>query len=340
MSTSLVLRQLQPPRSALELVARARCCGSSPQRGKRKRAATPVVAALVTVTLACGTRETTRTGTDTALTTRIEHLVETFLTSDDDVRNGSALSDAREIFEREGVPGVATVGDAAAYGFVLINVLGQPPAFRRRFFARLQEPTIRDGLPQDALAFAEARRRQTEVEDRYQGHTPSDPELRDRIAQLLEADQAVREKDGFDARKMEEADRRTAGPLKAIFDRYGVPTYDIVGVQAAKDFVVMAQHQPADFRLAVLPKLKANVDAGQADPATYAAVYDRTQRDQGRNQLYGEQLECATGKALDVAPIDDATNVNSRRARLGLMRLELYARLVRLNSPDLCGAIQ
>ena len=60
----------------------------------------------------------------------------------------------------------------------------------------------------------------------------------------------------------------------------------MVGVQAAKDFVIMVQHQPPEFRLAVLPKLKANVDAGQADPGTFAMVYDRTQRDQGKDQLY------------------------------------------------------
>ena len=92
-------------------------------------------------------------------------------------------------------------------------------------------------------------------------------------------------------------------------------------------------------RAAVLPKLKANVEAGQAEPGSYATVYDRTQRDQGKNQLYGQQLECATGKALEVAPIDDAANVNGRRAELGLMRLELYARVVRLNSPDVCGSV-
>jgi hypothetical protein len=87
----------------------------------------------------------------------------------------------------------------------------------------------------------------------------------------------------------------------------------------------------------VLPKLKANVDAGQADPGTFATVYDRTQRDQGRQQLYGQQLECASGKALELAPMDDAKNVDVRRAELGLIRLDLYVRVVRQNSPDLCG---
>jgi hypothetical protein len=88
----------------------------------------------------------------------------------------------------------------------------------------------------------------------------------------------------------------------------------------------------------VLPKLKSNVDAGQADPASYAAVYDRTQRDQGRSQLYGEQLECTSGKPLELAPLQDPANVDRRRAELGLMRLAIYVRLVRLHSPDMCGA--
>jgi hypothetical protein len=288
---------------------------------------------------ACTTREAATTENDTALPGRIEQLVDTFLTSDDEVKKGSVLADARGIFEREGIPSVAKVGDAAAYGFVLLNVLGQPPEFRRQFLARMQEAATRDGLPQDALAFAEARRRHTEIEERYRAHRPSHPELRDQISSLLKDDQAVRQKEGFDPKRMEQADRRTAGPLKAIFNRYGVPTYDMVGVQAAKDFVVMVQHQPPAFRLAVLPKLKANVDAGQAEPGSYATVYDRSQRDQGKNQLYGQQLECATGKALEVAPMDDATNVNARRAEMGLMRLELYARVVRVNSPDMCGSV-
>jgi hypothetical protein len=275
---------------------------------------------------------------DTALAERIERLVETFLMSDADADEAAALSEARVIFEREGILTLARVGDAASYGFVLVNTLGQAPAFRAQFVAGVREAASRHELPQDAVAFAEARLRQTAVEERYKTHAPSAPALRDEISRLLQEDQAVRRKDDFDLEKMEEVDRRIAGPLKAILDRYGVPTYEMVGVESAKDFLVMVQHQPPEFRQAVLPRLKANVDAGQADPGTYAMVYDRSQRDQARNQLYGEQLECSPGTGLREAPIDDEANVNMRRAELGLMRIELYVRLVRRNSPDLCGA--
>jgi hypothetical protein len=246
----------------------------------------PLVA-LVSIIGGCTGRKTAVADKNTALAERIEQLVDTFLMSNDEATKASALFDARIIVEREGIPGVSKVGDAAAYGIVLINMLGQPPEFRRTFFSRVQETTAPRELPEDALTFAEARRRQTEIEDRYKGHTPSHSELRDQISRLYVDDQAVRQKEGFDLKRMEDVDQRTAGPLKAIFDRYGVPTYDMVGVQAANDFVVMVQHQPPAFRLAVLPKLKANVDAGQAEPGSYAMVYDRTQRDQGKNQLYG-----------------------------------------------------
>jgi hypothetical protein len=316
--------------------------GGTQTPAMRRRAAVGgmlLLGALLPILGSCTTQGTTKADKDPLLAARIEQLVETFLTSDDD-KNASALSEARAIFEHEGVPSQAKVGDAAAYGFVLINMLGQPPEWRRQFLAKVQEESSRQALPHDALVFAEARHRQTQLEDRYGAHTPTHPELRDQISQLLEDDQAVRQREGFDSKKMEEADQRTAGPLKAIFDRYGVPTYDMVGVEAAKNFVVMVQHQSPEFRLAVLPKLKANVDAGQADPATFAMVFDRTQRDRGRNQLYGQQLECAAGKLLDVAPLDDATNVNLRRAELGLIRVELYARLVRQYSPDMCGSAE
>lgn len=297
-----------------------------------------LVTALGGPLVGCAAPTPAPTTTDTALTDRITQLVDRFVKADDDAASASVRADASAIFDREGIPSTAKVGDAAAYGFVLVNMLAQPPEFRLRFDASVKEAAARHELPADAVAFAEARRRQADVELRYQARTPTQPALRDQITQLLKDDQAVREKEGFDLKKMEAADRRTAGPLKAIFDRHGVPTYDMVGVQAAKDFIVMVQHQPAAFREAVLPKLKANVDAGQAEPASYATVYDRTQRDQRKNQLYGQNFECSSGKTLEAAPMDDANHVDARRAELGLMRLELYARFIREHSPKMCGA--
>ncbi len=76
--------------------------------------------------------------------------------------------------------------------------------------------------------------------------------------------------------------------MASIFARYGVPTYRLVGAQADSDFVMLIQHQSPEFRLKVLPKLKANVDAGQADPRSYAMMLDRTKTEAGEKQLDGE----------------------------------------------------
>lgn len=275
---------------------------------------------------------------DAVLSGRIERLVDVFLASDDEATEQASLADARAIFEREGVPGMARVGDRAAYRFVFINMSGQEPDFQKRFAASVKSAAERHELPADAVVFAEARTRDSDVETRYSTRTPSHPALRDRIEALFKDDQSVRQKEGFDLKKMEETDRRMARPLQAILEEYGVPTFDMVGMQPAKDFVIMIQHQPAAFRTAVLPKLKSNVDVGQAEGSAYAMVYDRSQRDQGKDQLYGEQLECANGTSLKLAPIDNPGGVDMRRAQLGLMRLDIYERLVRESSPDVCGA--
>ena len=124
-----------------------------------------LLAALATLG-GCTARETAIPAKDTELAQRIERLVETFLTSDD-AKDASVLSDARGIFEREGIPTVAKVGDAAAYGFVLVNMLGQPPEFQGKFLEGVRDAATRKDLPEDALAFAEARFRQTKVEERY-----------------------------------------------------------------------------------------------------------------------------------------------------------------------------
>jgi len=85
---------------------------------------------LVPFLQSCATPKPAPTTIDTALGERITGLVDRFVKADDDAATASVLADARALFEREGVPGTAKVGDAAAYGFVFINMLGQAPDFR------------------------------------------------------------------------------------------------------------------------------------------------------------------------------------------------------------------
>ena len=155
-------------------------------------------------------------------------------------------SPARTIFERKDSPSLMKVGILRPTGSCSLTCSGNPPDFRAQFLTRVRDAATRHELPEDALAFAEARRRQTEI--RSAQHTRR-PTLSYGIDLTPPQSRPGGREKRFDLKKMEEVDRRTAGPLKAIFDQYGVPTYDMVGVQAAKDFVVMVQHQPPEFRL-------------------------------------------------------------------------------------------
>ena len=275
--------------------------------------------------------------TDPALSTKIEGLFQTVLTTDDEGKEALAISQARNIYAERGFPTVSAVGDLPAYEFVVLLASEKLPLdFRTQVLAKVKEAAARCDIPSDAGTFYEARLRLDKVKEEAKTHPPTNPDLRDEIERMFKVDQAVRQQQGFDPQKMAEIDHQHTAPIQAILDKYGVPTFSMVGPEAAGQFVDMIQHQAARFRQQVLSKLKANVAAGQADPQSYALVYDRLQGDSGKKQLYGENFECKTGETMHQAPIQDEPHVNQRRAELGLFRMELYARLVRETMPQLC----
>lgn len=272
-----------------------------------------------------------------ALGPRIERLFHTIVTTDDPKEEAAARTEVKQIYAARGLPAINEVGDEASYEFVALLASEELPiALRTEILSKVDDAWARHAIPPDAAAYYEARLRIEKAKKLAAAHPPTNPGLRDEIEQLSKVDQAVRQQSGFDAEKMAETDKRDAAPLQAILDKYGVPTYDMVGEQAAGDFVVMIQHQPPQFRQQVLPKLKANVDAGQADPGSYAKVYDRSQRDVGKKQLYGEQLECNAGEKMHEAPVEDEAGLNQRRAELGLIRAELYERIAAEMMPQFC----
>jgi len=277
---------------------------------------------------------------DAALAARIAQMFHAVVALDDnDPQKTVAEADLHQIFTTRGIPTRDDVGDEAAYEFVFLLCTTGPMNARTGAFPSVQAAQAKGVIPADAGVYCAARIKQDQLMAKALLRPPSNPALAKTIQDMFVRDQAVRQQKDFDAARLMQTDRELEAPLKAILDRYGVPTYALAGVEAASQFVTMIQHQPAEFRRKALPKLKANVDAGQADASSYAMVYDRSQRDDGRNQLYGQNLECnETSPELHEAPIDDEAGANDRRARIGLMRMELYARLVIELSPQMCGA--
>lgn len=276
---------------------------------------------------------------DPGLAGRVSQLLHTVLTTDDDKQKEAAEEEAKKIFLTRGLLTIADVGDEAAYELVVLTCSPSLADFRGKILIEAKMAVLRRALPTDAALYCDARIRLERLKAQADKHPPTDPVLRDEIARLFVSDQAGRQTKDFDLAKMTQADGEHEAALTTMFDKYGVPTYWMVGAAAASQFVTMIQHQSPAFRRKVLPKLKANVDAGQADPGYYAMVYDRSRRDAGKKQRYGENLERSSeNPTLHEAPIEDEAHVNLRRARLGLMRVELYARLVTELSPGVCPA--
>lgn len=290
------------------------------------------------LTVAAATQSQPTSISDPSRAQKIDEWLHSSIAEDDATKE---IAEAKESYEKRGLPTIDEVGDLAAYEFVVLLASKKlPTAFRSEVLSGVKEAAARHQIPSDAATFYETRVRLDELKQEAKAHTPSNPALREEIKRMYESDQAVRQQKGFDVEKMNEIDKQHSGPLKVILDNYGVPTYSMVGSEATEEFIDLIQHQPPTFRQEVLPRLKANVEMGEADPEGYAMAYDRSLRDLGKKQVYGEQLECNTEQQMHEAPIEDETHVNARRAKLGLIRLELYARFLKELMPQFCPPVK
>ena len=115
--------------------------------------------------------------------------------------------------------------------------------------------------------------------------------------------------------------------MKAIFDKYGFPGYNLVGEKGSNNFWLMVQHCDKDvnFQQMVLKAMKAELPQHNADPKSFAYLADRVSINTGRKQIYGTQLTYNTDSCQAIPkPLEDSLNVNKRRAAIGLEPIESY----------------
>jgi hypothetical protein len=200
-----------------------------------------------------------------------------------------------------------------------------------------------------AAAFAACDPGATHRRARAAPDSAIDTELRDELIRLGMADQTVRL--GFDAetgadtarlRIMLSVDSSLTARLRRIVAERGWPGISLVGKDAAKAAFLIVQHSPSDgFQRDMLPPLEAAAAAGEAAAADVAMLTDRVRTHEGRPQLYGTQFRIVEG-ALEAYPIEDPDSLDARRARVGLLPMAEYIRLlastyggeIRLSRPD------
>lgn len=117
--------------------------------------------------------------------------------------------------------------------------------------------------------------------------------------------------------------------LDSIITNKGWPKISQVGKEASSAAFMVVQHMDFTMQEKYLPLIKLSCEQKESEWSDYAHVYDRVCFSHGRPQLYGTQLEFdkSTGQ-LKFYPIEDETNVNKRRAALGMGTLEDYAAMV------------
>jgi len=162
------------------------------------------------------------------------------------------------------------------------------------------------------------------------------------LKQIYEDDQSGRvkmdsiiKKYGYDSKEMKslsaEIGKKDSIDLiktENILDKYGWLGPDQVGdIGTVTEFIVI-QHADQPIHEKYLPMMRQAVKDGKAHADDLALLEDRAALEEGKKQIYGSQvgLDVKTNKYY-IRPIEDEPNVNKRRASVGLMSLERYAKL-------------
>ncbi len=144
----------------------------------------------------------------------------------------------------------------------------------------------------------------------------------------------VEAKHGYESKEMKDLwktinknDSANLIQVTNILEKYGWLGADAVGEQGNATIFLVIQHADLKTQEKYLPMMRQAVKDGKAKGSELALLEDRVAMRQGKKQIYGSQIsrDQQTGKYF-VAPIEDEPNVNKRRAAVGLMPLEDYAR--------------
>ncbi|MEI9947266.1 MAG: DUF6624 domain-containing protein [Chitinophagaceae bacterium] len=112
-----------------------------------------------------------------------------------------------------------------------------------------------------------------------------------------------------------------------ILDNYGWVGADKVGGTANQTLFLVIQHADLKTQQKYLPMMREAVKNKKATASALALLEDRVALDEGKRQIYGSQIgwDKETNKNY-VLPLDDADNVDKRRAEMGLGLLAEYAK--------------
>ncbi len=125
---------------------------------------------------------------------------------------------------------------------------------------------------------------------------------------------------------MREKDSVNLLKVKAILKQNGWLGTDVVGEHGSTTLFLVIQHADQITQEKYLPMMREAVENKKAKGRELALLEDRVALRQGKKQIYGSQI----GRDIEtnhyyVLPLEDPENVDTRRSKVGLEPLALYA---------------
>ncbi|MDI5964084.1 DUF6624 domain-containing protein [Streptantibioticus silvisoli] len=118
--------------------------------------------------------------------------------------------------------------------------------------------------------------------------------------------------------ELRRTDRANAEVLRSVVNDHGWPGAPLVGADAARAaWLIALRSDDAEFQADALAALAKAVTAGEAEPAWWAHLYDRSCALTGVKQWFGTQFQNGPD-GVEVYPVDDPENLDARRAQYGL----------------------
>lgn len=112
--------------------------------------------------------------------------------------------------------------------------------------------------------------------------------------------------------------------VKKILDTRGWLGTDVIGQNGNSTLFLVIQHADFKTQKKYLPMMRKAVKNGKAYASSLAMLEDRVALKQGKRQLYGSQIGRDTSGVYYVLPLVKPKQVNKRRAKMGLGKLENY----------------
>ncbi|HEY3391595.1 MAG TPA: DUF6624 domain-containing protein [Lacipirellulaceae bacterium] len=129
---------------------------------------------------------------------------------------------------------------------------------------------------------------------------------------------------------VKKVDQENTERLGVIIEEHGWPAISLVGKDGSHAAWLLVQHADADpkFQRKCLD-LMAKLPKTEASQADLAYLMDRVLLAEGKKQIYGTQFT-SSGEKWEPRPLEDAANVDKRRAEVGLQPLAEYVKVLEL----------